>query len=414
MEVEIYSIPAVNFPRLEEEIEKLNRRADKLGTDPIKLTVHRKVAMKQKDPILGFMYDEVYFECSVEGRVPCLEGWTLIAVLESLPNDEMLVREVPGQMCPARFRITDLHCDHCHTIRRRNSIYVMRHNERGYKKVGRNCLRDFFGGVGPENLLVNAEYIFDFKKLVKDAEEEGWGFGGKKPKTVVDIERFVVVVSCVVRKIGWMPRSKQQDDYEFSVPEPTANIAWRVCTQPKDEHVRKFIEQNGIVAEDKDIQLTTDALKWAAGIDPQGASSTYLHDLGVCCRQEVVEWKTAGYVASVINAYQRHLADELKKVQIASSSTSLHVGTVGKREVFKQVTCTLIKPYMSGVYQKTLFKFVDPNNNTFIWCASGQPEWVRLGEKYDVKATVEKHSDYNGVPQTEIKRVVPIQEESDE
>lgn len=397
-----YVIPAVNFVRLEEEIGKLNRRAEKLGRDPIKLTVLNKLVSKKRHD-LGFEYDDISYECVVEGESPKLEGWTLVAILEPQPNAEMLVREVPGQTCPVEYRTTDLRCDHCAAIRRRNNVYVLRHDTGTHRQVGRNCLVDFLGHESPESLLAGAEYLITFDKLVREASEEGWG---GRTETVVPLEQFVAVCSAVIRKMGWVSKSQAFESYDDDrAPEPTASVAWRLCTMPNDKYVKQLIADKGIAVLDGDVKSANAAIDWAAGIQPEDATSAYMHDLGVTCRQHYVRWKTAGYVGSVLVAYNYHLRDELAKKSPKPDSTSEHIGSIKDRLVLEGVKITAMTPYMSGVYSKTRVEFSDANGNVLIWRASGSPEWLKVGESFTIKATVKAHDTYNGVKQTIIERV---------
>lgn len=412
MDTTIYRIPVQNFLRLEGEIKKMNRRAEKLGCPPVKLTVLRTVTEKRKDEALGFEYDFHINECTVEGEAPKLSDWTLVAAVEPVNNGEMLVREVPGQTCPAQYRTTDLRCDHCNMIRRRNAIYVLRHPDHDHKQVGRNCLKDFLGGVSPDALLSKAEYLLDFAKLAKDAEDTGWGYGGRVER-VVPVNQFVSTVAVIARKIGYVSKSAayQQRD-EGGGPEATASIAWRVCTQPNDERTKRFIAEKGIAVEDGDVAKAEAAVKWAETIGTDTpATSTYMHDLGVCCRQTYVTWKTSGYVSSVLGAHQRHLGEQLAKSAPAKVEHGGHLGEVDQRLVFDDVQITEAVPYNGGMYPKTKVKFTTPANNILIWWASGSPAWVEVGKKLSIKGTVKKHDDYKGVPQTVLERVLPHGEE---
>lgn len=403
----VYRIPATNFLRLEAEIAKMNKRADKLGCEPVKLTVLRVVTEKRKDQALGFEYDFTIHECTVEGVAPKLADWTMVAAVEPVTNGEMLMREVPGQTCPTEYRTTDLRCDHCNAIRRRKAIYVMRHADHGHKQVGRNCLADFLRTTNPESLLAGAEYLMDFSKMASDAEDEGWGMGGKRPERVVSTQQFVAVVSVVMRKLGWVPRSAAQHDYDGGGPEATASIAWRICTQPEDMYTKEMIDRHGIAVEDGDVARAEAALCWARAIDSDNALSTYLHDLGVSCRQEYVVWKTSGYVASVLNAHGRVLAKEAQEKAAVSTAPKVHVGTKGERQVFDNLTIVGTHPYSTDFGPKVLVRFNDESGNVLVWRASGSPEWVVIGRKLSVKATVKDHDEYKGVPQTILERAVP-------
>jgi ribosomal protein L36 len=397
----IYEIPATNMVRLEDEIAKMNKRAEKLGCTPVKLTVVKSVHKTRKDELLGFDYEYSIHHCTVDGERPMLAGWNLVAILDPQPNADMLVREVPGMVCPKQYRTTDCRCDHCAAIRRRNHIYILT-NGRVHKQVGKNCLSDFLGGANPESLLSRAEYLMDFAKLAEDAEREEWG-GCWKSQFVIPLHHFVAACAVAIRKMGWVSGKTAYEAGEDSHIESTANAVWNLCMNPKEKHVKEMVEKFKLRVEDSDAKLAAAAIQWGANIDPDKAESTYIHDLGVCCRQEYVTFKTKGFVASLINAYQREEAKRLAAV--APKRASQHVGVLDKRQVFEDLTITSMSDYMAGIYPKTFVKFEDKNGNVLIWRASGHPEWLELGKTFTVKGTVEEHGQYNGTAQTVLKRV---------
>lgn len=397
---QVYRIPAINFPRLNEEIEKLNKRAKKLKTEPIVLTILETITEKKRNDIVGFDYQETYHLCVVTGDAPKLAGWTLVTVIEPVPDGENLLREVPGQICPAEFRKTDMHCDHCGSIRKRNAIFVLKHDSGEYKQVGRNCLADFLGHEHPESMLSRAEYIFVFDRLIGKAQDEGWGVGNGTP--VVSTTEFTITASVVIRKLGWLPRSKAG---EFE--QATSDIVWDICTRPHEKSVAELIRKNDLHAEDNDIEAAEAAIAWAASIDPDNAPNTYLYDLGVCCRQNYVDIKRRGYVTSVLQAHKRMLSD--LQVKNSESLLSKHLGEINQRTKFDNVVVVMATNYMSGIYNKTLIKFRDDQGNILIWRASGCPKWIEIGKKLNIKGTIKKHSEFNGTPQTEINRVDPLE-----
>lgn len=396
-EIQTYRVPVINYPRLEEEIAKLNKRAAKLKCEPIVLTLLETVTERKRNEVIGFDYQETYHICTVTGETPKLAGWTLIAIIDPVPNGENLVREIPGEKCPKRFRTTTMFCDHCGSNRKRNAIFILKHENGEYKQVGRNCLADFLGHEHPENLLSKAEYLFAFDKLVRDAQEDGWFSGGGSLPAIVPTNEFVVITAVVIRKLGWIPRSASSE-----MQRATADIVWDVCVRPYDRYVRELVKAHNLYATDDDVKQAEAAVGWAKDIDPENAKNTYLHDLGVCCRQNYVDHKRSGFAASVIQAHQRVITDR------KPASRSQHIGEIGIRQEFNDLTVEMMRPVQSGIYEKTMVKFRDPNGNVLLWWASGSPDWLETGKTLSVKATVKKHSQYAGVDQTEVNRVDPI------
>lgn len=393
-----YEVPSVNFPRLQEEIAKLNKRAEKLGTQPIVLHVVETITKKKKHPVLKFEYDESYYICSVEGESPKLEGWTLVACIQPL-GSENLVREVPGENCPALYRTTDMHCDHCSKNRRRNEVFVLRNDFYEYKQVGRTCIADFLGHANPESLLSKAELLMDIGTLVGEAGNEAWGWGGGF-RRAVPTDEFVIVCSIVSRKCGYVPR-KNADEFHRA----TADIAWEVCVSPHSKYVQDFIRENEIYCEEKDVELAKNAIEWGKNFTAETASNNFLFDLGVSCRQEYTISASTGYLGCLISVYQREQEKELLK----KSPAKQYVGEVGKRQTFSNVQILATYPSESQWGVVTGVKFQDTDGNILYWRASGNPDWLQIGTTLDIVGTVDRHDCYAGVPETILKRVKPLE-----
>lgn len=406
-----YRIPSLNYPRLEKEVEKMNKRAKRCDLEPLELKIVEEIQEVRHHKSLGFDHSQTIYVCSIEGEIPCLEGWTLVARIEpqkETENDtgENIVREVPGTDCPPQYRTTDMSCDHCGANVRRNHVWVLHNEETNeYKQVGGSCFKDFFKGVNPDALLKRAEASVKFSDIVKEAQEERWGEQGSKPITVIPIEAFVTVVALLSRQIGFVSKSKSTDEMPS-----TASVAWDVCLYDGTERIKQLIEKHELVCRQDDVDKAKIALEWAKGLDPETASSTYLHDLGVSCRQSYVTWRRAGYVASVLLAYDRNTAPpqaEEKTVQ-----TSEHVGEAKQRMVFEKLKIEKISVYESQYGNKSWVKLVDPNGNVLTWRASSDVfddtrlGWVREGNTVTIKATVVEHEEFRGEKQTVINRAV--------
>lgn len=397
-----YLIPSVNFARLQARIEQLDKKAKKLGSKPVELKVLRTIVEKRKNEVLGHTYDYAIYECAITGEIPKYDGWRLIAVIK--PHEvtgENLVREVPGEECPSKYRLADVTlCEHCQTKRRRKAVYVIHHDASGHRQVGSDCLADFLGHSDPESLVQAAQYAIDIHDLVRSACDEDWDGGGTKLPLMTPIHNFVTTVSAVIRTLGWLPSSKATD-YDA----PTHQIAWDICMRP--EFMTKLIEEHKIHANENDAELASRAIAWAQGLTAENAANTYLYDLGVACRSDYVTPSTSGYVASVIAAYQRAHSTE------TDQKTSEYVGEINQRTLFESLKITKIIPYTSGIYPKTLVQFEDENGNALIWRASGSPAWLDHGKMVKVRATVVKHEIYRDVKQTTLQRVSYIEQENE-
>ena len=401
----IYKIPAVNFPRLEAEVAKMNRKAERLETAPVKLETHGQEVHTLEDGLLGSEYTETYFLCTIEGDAPQLEGYILVAEIRPVEDDdENVIREVPGQRCPKQFRTTAMDCDHCQKKARRKSIFIVKNEFGEFVRVGRTCLQDYLGGTNPESLIKRAEYMMDFERLAKDASDPEWGKQAitKSAPLAVPINRFVIACAVIIRKLGWVSKTQA---WEQGGARSTASIAWDICVNHHLPAVREMVEKEELKASGKESLEAAQAIEWAEGIDPENAKNTYLHDLGVCCRQAYVTWDRAGYVGSLINAYRRHLSDLEAEKNAAIESSSEYQGKVGERADFS-LCVSEIKPLPQDFGNpRNLIVFQDDTGNVFTWFTGPVPDWAEIGSTHGVTAKVKNHRDFQGVKQTVLSHV---------
>lgn len=408
-----YSIPASNLPRLEAEIARLNKRAGKLGLPPVLFEITGQYQEEQEDP-LGFKYLATYHQCQVSGEAPKINGWKFVAVLEPV-GEGMVVREVPGETCPVEFRTSDLHCDHCKTLRRRSAVFVVTCVEDGEgqkagesRQVGRDCLADFLGHSDPEALVAAAEFLVSLDQRCSEAEDIGWGFGGGlRYEPAVSTEQFVAVVSILSRRLGYVSKAQAFGNFR----QATADLAWTICLKPKDKWTEDFVRDHRLQAEEKDAEIARTALAWAQTNGP--GANTYLYNLGTLAKEPCVTHKHIGYLGSVIDAYNRRRSAELEK----PGAHSNFLGEVGKRQEFADLTIQMLKEQESPFGMVTMVRFLDPNGNVLMWWATGTPDaenskiaWLEVGKRVRVKGRVKEHKVYLDTKQTILERVTLLEE----
>jgi len=416
-EPKVYKVPADNLPLLQERIEKLNKRAAKLGVQPIVLKVGEPIREEKKVPVSdgfgGYERDpetneilretvvKITYPVEVEGQAPKYAGWTLVAALEFIAaNGEneaaMFIRTVPGQSLPADFRHADQKCDHCGLIRRRSETFVVRHDDGVLKQVGRQCIADFLGHQDPERYAQIAEWEFSASDICGEAEEDGWGGGGGRE--TIWMPDYLAYVAMSVRTDGWLSRSKARLLPEGDRRSPTADRALSAMFEkPSKEN------PHPARPEAEDIEFAGKAVEWLRGtLAKQAELNDYQHNLVVICTRDVVIKKGFGVAASLISTYKREMGFEAeRKVRIEREGKSEFFGEVGKREVF---TLTVLKviDLQSDFGASHLHRFVDQKGNIATWFSSSQS--LEIGKTYQIKGTVKKHEEYKGIKQTMLTR----------
>jgi len=394
-----YEIPKFNLDALNTRLAALNKRAEKLGCPPVGITILREFEIEVRGKS-GVKYQRAMLEVEPVGESPKLNGWKLIAAIEMLDSGENLVRIVPGETCPEHYRDTDSSCDHCKTDRRRKEVFVLRHEDGRHVQVGRSCIADFLGHISVDNLVAQAEWRMSIADLLNEAGDEG--FHESRGERVVPIQEFLGATAIIIRRIGWVSNKKaREESTEFKPLRSTSSIAWQVCTC-HDHYTRELVQECDLHEEERDEVLAKQTLDWAR---EQHGGNDYLYNLGVACRLEYVKLSTTGLVGSAIAAYLRNCerVEELQKERQRDAQRK-HVGIIDERMDFTQVTIKKLH-YIDGNYGvRTLVKFETQDGNILIWWASKEVEW-QVGDVLDITGTVVKHSEFNGCPQTELKRV---------
>lgn len=398
-----FQIPVVNFSRFQSLFAKLVKKAIKLGVTEPYFRAEEKVETREH-PNSGAQIVVKYFEVTVYGEAPKYSGWALQAVLQSVETDEgkvNILRTVPGvENLPSEYRTTPTTtCDHCRTNRRRNDLYVLRHEDGTYKVVGSNCLSSFLGGATPENIAARCEYILNLGSLGE--EDFGWGHG-LRGEEKFGLVSFLEAASAVISKFGWLSVSKSKETDQ----RPTKALLMDYLTPSRDwagtNDYRRFkseIEECLPNDDDREVEL---AIEWARSISPN-VDNDYLFNLRTVAALGYVENRTAGLATSLLPAYRR----EMGKIQErkAEGVTSEYVGEVTKRYKFV-ATIIGMKDFDSDFGSKTLYRFRTVEGNILTWWSSGNgPEVTHnIGDTLRFVATVKKFEIYNGVKQTVISR----------
>lgn len=306
-------IPTDNLPELQAKLDKLNKRAAKLGLEPITLRTGEKST--QEHPYYkGTYYDAV--EVFVEGNAPTLAGWQFVATLEHDENGT-LIRRIPTfteEIDLSQYRTASPdHCDQCGYRRRRNDTYVVAHESGETKQVGSNCLKDFIGSENPQAI---ARFLQDVRDFIEGCGREG-GFVGDRITPRYDLNDFMGTAAAVVRENGYVSRRQAEEQQR----ERTSDL---VRSDYFNRLERKSFngEQYWTTVTDADIELAEKAIAWVQALTEKDLESDYLYNLFTVCKSGTLTARQFGIAASAITAYQRaegvdeFLAEKGEKVEV--------------------------------------------------------------------------------------------------
>lgn len=408
-----FEIPSFNLGLLNDKLEKLNRKAKKLGCAPITTKVlgfrrtEIQVVVGTHDNGVAILrpMSVTFYQVEVEGIAPKFSDWTFAGTLEHAEAGN-IVRSVPGQELPASFREGKAKCDHCQTIRRRKDTYIVKHEVTGeFKQVGHQCVRDFLGHTDPARLAWLATIIKELEDL-----QGGESFGRRVEESLTsDFLEFAA--ECVIR-FGWVSRSAAQAYAEKSEGaghlDTTAGLAWKYM-HPTKEMIR---DGKTIEVSQRAKEIAAEALLWGKNLINNDRRNDYEHNIAIACGEQFVTHRRAGILASVISSYQRFLGkEEVRRNARKAMASSEFIGTVGKREIFEVTVVgehTFESNFQYGPQSFTLFRMQDVNGNVCIWkTGTGALE---VGKTYKLKATVKEHAVWKEIKQTVLQRCVEVQQ----
>ena len=454
----LYRIPEHNIEPLLARIAKMNKRATKLGMEPLvfseigeefdlfyrrdtlfdEIDMGYKIPWGKIDLLAGESLDDArkrfdlhmkspqqyslrrFVLVTVTGTLPRVNGWAMAATIQHEDGGNIL-RTVPGfeTLLPLAYRTASTLCEHCNTNRKRNDTYILQHEDGSFKQVGRNCLADFIRSTNVSAWAESAEMLAGLDAEMGEYEEDG-EFGGSGRGTVYFSALDVLAkVACVVRQDGWCSRTEAKNS--FNAKQATVDAAL-LLFDPK--YLAKLSERDRAryTTADQDMERAAKSIEWAQAL-PSDVSNDYLWNIRVVSHRENLTHREAGLAGSIISAYLRHLEMEVKRQYERENTMNEHFGTVGKREIFT-LTVTGEREIQSDYGSLTLYKFRDADGRVAAWFSSsvivlpgpdGENTYgLETGKSYTVKATVKKHDQYQGMAQTLLSRlqVFDAQEEA--
>lgn len=396
-----HKIPAFGYSRFKSDIEHINKNAVKLGLPEIKITIlsqediefHDTAKQRRYDPYnIGthdyrdFVTVTTVYTVEIEGEEPVLEGWKFIASVSSVEKGN-IIKTLPEETYPERYRTDPIHCDHCGHKRYRVKAYILKHIESGeFKMIGSTCIKDFFSHNSPQAIAEYAESlwsVFCLSPIQLNFGENEFSFGeGRK----IVLEPYLKCVSAVIRQHGWVSKGEAYDSGKAH----TAGRAEDVYFNRKGTENIRFNED--------DIETVHLALEWIRSFSSGDKMNDYLWNLYCACGEKYIDWKQMGIAASLITTYKREM--ERQRTIENDFGKSKYMGEIGKKvSIHIQV---IGKNELDGSYGVTYLYRMLEKDNLLIWFASNPI--LEVGSEYDLTGTVKKHEDYKGIKQTILTR----------
>ena len=394
---------------LRDKVEKLNKRAARIGLNEMVVRVVSTEKVKTKNPS-GLYHTDIVSKIELDGCPPCINGWSVAARIE-FTDCGNLVHCAPGAgSVDHAWKTAPNVCEHCNTKRRRNDVIVIRNTDGREITVGRNCLADYIRSEDAEALIEYAKWLGNAGCMISECMSEYDDYHGPRAKPMEEIETVIAASSICIRKLGWVSGREAYDSDKGS----TKNDVFSLLFPPYDSGARAewrgWIERNDLIVNDYDRDLAGKALAWAKSLEP--GDSEYLHNLEVLANSEMIGLDKFGYAASIIPAYNRACDRETERAErAADKGRKEFFGSPKVRARAVTATCTGLKSFEGNYGVTTMVRFehrIDSDSYAVLtWFASGdKTEDFEPGTEYTFDATCKKHEDHDKYgKQTMINRV---------
>lgn len=374
-----------------DKIAKINAKASKKGLSG-RLEVIAEQTTVTRD-VAGIPVEEILYSTTITGEPPKHNGWVFLATLEWVETG-VIVRAVPGAPAADRDKFEPNKCDHCGTYRRRNETYVVLNEHTGEQlQVGSTCLKDFLGWSGTVAFLTDEDC---------DREISGYlDFGSP----VYTTESILAVAWACVTTFGY---AKAHED------SPTKAVVYTVIAAKENEYNRELKARIAPVAKDA-VPMAQKLRKFILSDEFGPADNDYVQNLKTYCAANTNTARSFGFLASVPQAYARHLEKTFRREQASANRKNEWIGSLKERRTFK-VKVRAVKwvennydPYGGS---QALYTLITEDGYTLKWYTAT----AKLGEDvtpddqdfFPVKATVVKHTEWEGCKSTRVNRVTPL------
>lgn len=405
----ILEVPEFRLPAFLKQVERLTKRAERLGLEPIKAEFMGKARKTIKvgrgsgDPIelssvrgisgatnAAFVFTAHSYR--ITGKPPVLNAWRFRASINHSEHSRPIIRSTLPEI-PKHYRTATTYCEHCNTNRDRNDVYLLQNSLSGkWMQVGRSCLRLFTQIDDAEKAI--SEYVNALQFLAEysdeyDPESEG-GYGGAGA-AAVDLLPFVRVVAYLTEKYGYTNRQRAETEGLLS----TADEAMGAIRSRSDADRRLF----DVATKDPGtLTRAQAAIEWAKNLPDDG--SDYEHNLKIIAEDGLFNAvREAGYAASLYATFKRTQEQQAQREAVTNEWLDAKQGD--KLTGYKLHTVSVRA--IEGNYGITyLHVFRDDAGRQFKWFGSKQ---IDQKQGFPATFTVKGFDEYKGIKQTVITRV---------
>lgn len=309
-------------PFLGVEITKINKTAEKVGAQPVTMTVDKTFFkdMERREGGRTIKYKVKMLTVTIQGSTPRIRSkdgsvWNFVGVITPSASGRAILKLTPStedtEGIRQMYSANPYYCDHCRTTRTRNETFIVQ-NGQNYRQVGRNCLADFVGGANPQALLKffawfqNEEHLEEFlNSKVGGGSNEGGGGWGHSYYEPIDV--LTATVAAVQHNGSYVSaKSETGRPTSVDVRNLLAGTVGRYATETERQEFQAMLE---LLDHDTVKNKANEILQWFANMSQQEKdANTFFKNIDVMVTDNAVEWRQLGYVVGLYPSYQRAMA----------------------------------------------------------------------------------------------------------
>lgn len=389
-----YKINSLKEERFAELLEKINKKARKLGLPELttKEVSREHVPMRVKDQTNPGHPAYDIIELEIDGDAPYITGWKLIATLEHSVCGT-IIRTVPGEKLPEIYWNASNTCEHCGYNRNRKSTIIIQEIETGtFKQIGTKCITDFLPGLNGERI---AQMCSFWGTTFSTLGDEDWDVGCSCSYSL-DHNSTQLVLECaaaLIRKDGY---HKRDNFGNASTGDNVGRLIFGLIYGCNTTLEEKWVNEKTPIETDK--KLAEKVMEW---IKNRVGDSEYIHNLKQYVETGVTNRRGYGMVASAIVGYSK----EVETLEIYKNLKKLNEYVAEKGTKLKDIKVVVrnVRQFESNYGTTTMIAMDDTEGRRLVWFASGDKE-VGIDDKLIIDGTVKKLEEYKERKQTILTR----------
>lgn len=394
-----FSIPDFKVGYLQAKLEKLNKRARKLSLPPLKIHADfnspSSIKSVPSPTMSSRKIDIPMFDVTIEGVVPVLNGWTVVAAID-LEDDMTIIRSYLDRPIPDSYK-HELrgHCEHCETSRRRKKMVILQDESSNLIQVGRSCLKDFLSS-SVENELRLAESIAElYAEMDTFDPDEMLAMCSPGDLRTTTQRAFETAAACI-RSEGFVPSSSEDRM-------PTKVLMELALFGANGLSVEMMDLIHSLEVTEEDTETALNCIDWIMESD---SKTDFMFNLNQIVTNELAKVRLFGFIGGAVGSYLKQAAKAKEEKQ--SPYADGHLGNIKQRIVVKSATIMGRRLIDSFYGTSTMWTLKDEDDHCIVWFSTNGADLGDEGSKISFKGTVKAHNEYRGTKQTVMNRLSPL------